>query len=128
MLPQDNNLVKLLIMLNVVILIFTYPLTVNPANTILESLTVNKWFRRSREDKMARDEDDDFEQPTQETWCLYSSKNISRLLICVSAAYLGIELHDKLDKFIGLLGALFCAPLALMTPTLCHLKVLAKTR
>jgi len=44
----------------------------------------------------------------------------------LTAAYLGIELSKVLDKFLGLMGALFCAPLALMTPTLCHLKVLAK--
>ena len=127
MLPQDNLLVKILILLNVLILIFTYPLTVNPANTILESVTVNRWCKKKRQGGK-RDEEDEHDPGEYESWTLYSVKNISRLFICVSAAYLGIELHDKLDKFIGLLGALFCAPLAIMTPALCHLKVVAKTR
>jgi len=35
---------------------------------------------------------------------------------------------DKIDKFLGLLGAFLCAPLALTMPALIHLKLLAKTR
>ena len=48
--------------------------------------------------------------------------------MCLSAAYLGINLASVLDKFIGLLGAVFCAPLAMILPTLCHLKLLASSR
>ena len=112
MLPQSHLLVKVLIFLNVVILIFTYPLTVNPANITLESVTINRWFKGSQS-----------EEGFFKRW----AKNFSRLLICISAAYLGIELSKSLDKFIGLLGALFCCPLAIMLPALCHLQVLAKS-
>ena len=100
---------RVLVFLNVIILIFTYPLTINPANSTLENMTVDKWFPRSG---------------PKRRW----AKNISRFLICFSAAYLGIELSDYLDKVIGLLGAVLCAPLALMLPTLCHFKLLAHKR
>ena len=45
----------------------------------------------------------------------------------ISAAYLGIELSNVLDLFVGLIGALFCAPLGMIIPTLCHLKLVART-
>ena len=34
---------------------------------------------------------------------------------------------DKIDKFLGLIGALLCAPLAMTIPALVHLRLLAKT-
>ena len=33
-----------------------------------------------------------------------------------------------MDKILALIGALFCAPLALFIPTLCHLTKLARTK
>ena len=44
MLPKDSAVVRILVFLNVVILIFTYPLTINPANSTFETMTVDKWF------------------------------------------------------------------------------------
>ena len=58
----------------------------------------------------------------------YYSGNVLRLLITISATYFAIELSKKLDKFLGLLGALLCAPLAILMPILFHLKVVAKTK
>jgi len=52
----------------------------------------------------------------------------NRFFIVISAVYLAVVLASKLDKFLSLLGALLCAPLAFTMPTLCHLKLLAKTR
>ena len=40
----------------------------------------------------------------------------------VTATYCAINLSNVLDKFIGILGALFCGPLTLIIPSLCHLK------
>lgn len=40
---------------------------------------------------------------------------------------MAINLLAFLDRFIGLMGAVFCAPLALMIPTICHLKIVART-
>ena len=38
-----------------------------------------------------------------------------------------MALANKIDKFLGLMGAVLCAPLALMIPALVHLKLSAKT-
>jgi solute carrier family 36 (proton-coupled amino acid transporter) len=95
---------KLLFSFNV---IFGYSITIAPANKIFEN-----WIFGRR----------------QKTKALYWAKNISRLFICLSATVIATELATKIDKFIGLLGALCCAPLALTLPALLHLKSLAKTR
>ena len=44
------------------------------------------------------------------------------------AAYCAIELQEKLDKFLSLLGALLCAPLAILYPALIHLRIIARTK
>lgn len=115
MLPQSSFFVKLLILFNVVVLIFTYPLTINPANTTLEKFTIDRLFPKKYFRGKGR--------------CNTRTilKNISRCCLVIIAAYLGIELSDVLDKFVGLIGALFCAPLAMILPTLCHLKMVART-
>ena len=85
----------------------SYPLTIYPANATLEKVTINK--------------------------CLDSSpgrtflQNVSRFLVCLGSAYIALELAGKLDLVLALIGALFCAPLALIMPTLCHLVKVAKT-
>ena len=53
--------------------------------------------------------------------------NIMRLLICLFATFCAIELSSILNVFLSLLGALLCAPLAVLFPALIHLKVTAKT-
>ena len=93
----------------IVILSFTYPLFIYPTNQIIENFTINKLMP--------------YKSQTKE-WAI----NFSRFLVCVSAAYFAIELKDVLDVVIGLIGAVFCAPLAMIIPTLCHLKLMAKTR
>jgi len=121
-LPQGDIIVKVLVVLIIIILILSYPLTVNPANTIFEHYTVDKWFPRTPKEHISiRHHDVNYQL---RKW----TKNLSRFFICISAAYLGIELSNVLDKFLGLMGALFCAPLALMTPAICHLKIMAKTK
>ena len=50
-----------------------------------------------------------------------------RLLFLVIATVCAIELKDVLGKFLSLLGALLCAPIAIMFPGLMHLVTTAKT-
>ena len=49
-------------------------------------------------------------------------------MVVFIGTYAGVELASKLDKFLGLLGSLFCAPLALTAPAMIHLKLIAKTK
>lgn len=54
-------------------------------------------------------------------------KNLSRCCVVILAVVMGVVFAEKLDKFLSLVGALLCAPIAFTMPTLCHLKLVAKT-
>ena len=110
MLPSDKSyviLTKLLISIN---LLCTYPIVIKPANKIFEKWT----FRCKNLRKKSKPR--------------YWLKNFQRFLVVFIGAYMGVELASKIDKFLGLLGSLFCAPLALTIPSLIHLKLVAKTK
>lgn len=49
-------------------------------------------------------------------------------MVAISACYLGVVLSKRIDKFLGLSGALLCAPLSLLFPAMVHLTHLAKTK
>jgi dipeptide/tripeptide permease len=120
LLPKGSFFIRFLIIFNVIILMFTYPLTISPANATLEAWTVDYWFPKRK----------NYLKNPKKPLCSprMVCKNLSRFLIVLSAAYLGIELSHVLDKFVGLIGALFCTPLGMILPTLCHLKLIAKTK
>jgi len=52
---------------------------------------------------------------------------LSRTLVCVTSCVLAISFEHDMDIFLSILGALLCAPVALMTPALLHLKNNAAT-
>ena len=54
-------------------------------------------------------------------------KNNSRTLLVVFTVCVTIMLGDKLDKFLSILGALTCTPIAFTFPALFHLKAVAET-
>lgn len=101
-------MVKIIIILMVVVMICGYPLFIYPANRILEKLTVNKLVGPGN--------------------LRNTLQNLSRFLVCLVAAYLGIQLTDVIDKVVALVGAVICAPLAMLLPTICHFKLIAKTK
>lgn len=109
MLPQGDMIVKILLLLMVLQVICSYPLCIFPANSTIERVTINKMLAGNKSAKTV-------------------GQNVSRVLVCIAAAYIGIELSNSMDKILALVGALFCAPLALFIPTLCHLVKLANTR
>ena len=106
-LPVTDPIVKVILFLYVLVVIMGYPLSINPTNLAVETYSVNKWFKKG----------------TVRTWAI----NLSRAFIVFSSVFLSLELHKVLDKFIGIIGALFCAPLAFLIPAMCHLKLVAKT-
>lgn len=113
----------MLIFFNVIILMFTYPLTINPANTTFEAFTIERWFPKKKSLlKNPKKNGPGWSNPRS------ICKNFSRCLMVISAAYFGIELSKVLDKFVGLIGALFCTPLGMILPTLCHLKMVARSK
>ena len=106
MLPVDSVgviVMKFCFCLN---LIFSYPLVIQPTNKIF-----GKWFCST-----ARDGN-----------CRYWLKNMQRTILVVLTVVISVTVADKLDKFLGLVGALLCAPLSLTIPSLVHLILLAET-
>jgi proton-coupled amino acid transporter len=106
-LPDESNFVQVIRILYCLNLFCGYSLTIYPTNNILESYVL-KSVPRSK----AR------------TWL----KNVMRLIIVVLGVIFATLLASKLDKFINILGALLCAPVAFIMPTLCHYQIVAKTR
>lgn len=106
MLPPADPVVVATKMFFIVNLVCSYSLTIFPTNTIIEG-----WIF-SKDDKSDR---------------TYMLKNLSRAIVAISACILGVALAAKIDKFLGLMGALLCAPLALLFPASVHLSLLAKT-
>ena len=90
---------------------------IHPANIILEDYLLRPISRRAEKERGSG-------PFTNLKWHV---TNVLRLLICLVATYCAIELSSVLDKFLSLLGAMLCAPLAILMPALIHLKVSAKT-
>ena len=109
MLPADNVWIRIIKILFCFNLVFSYPITINPTNTILEGYFFGGDPRRAE---------------FKEKWM----RRLSRFFVCFTATLLGIVLAKDMDKFLGLLGALLGSPLALMMPALVHLKLVAETR
>ena len=106
MLPSTNPAVIMMKFLFSFNLIFSYPLTIYPANEIF-----GQWFcSRTRKGNVR-----------------YWLKNLQRTIVVVLSVVIAISIADKIDKFLGLVGALLCAPLAMTIPSMVHLILLAKT-
>ena len=110
MLPGDSTFVIATKLLFCISLFCSYPIFINPANKIFE-----KWVFRCKGLK---------KKSKQRYWF----KNFQRFLVVFAGAYMAVELASKIDKFLGLMGALLCAPLALFMPALVHLRLIAKRR
>ena len=106
MLPINiyTSILKVLFCIN---LVFGYSICIQPTNIILESWLFKNFVVSRKRSYL---------------------KNLSRFIVCALAAIIAVNLKDQIDKFLGLLGALLCAPLALTIPTCLHLKIFAITR
>jgi solute carrier family 36 (proton-coupled amino acid transporter) len=107
MLPASDPIVIVIKLCFVLNLLCSYGIFINPTNTILEN-----WMFGKKSSPMSS----------------YYTRNFSRFVVCISAAILGVALSDKIDKFLGLMGALLCAPLAITMPSMLHLRLIAKTK
>lgn len=106
-LPPTNIgtiMIKFLFSLN---LIFGFAITINPTTTILEGWLLKGWASTKKK---------------------YWTKNLIRFLVCAAVCIVSVTLSAKIDKFLGLLGALLCAPLAMTLPAVCHLKAIARSK
>ncbi len=54
-------------------------------------------------------------------------KNVTRSLLVAVTIIFTITLGDKLDKFLSILGAISCTPIAFTIPAMFHYKIAAET-
>ena len=97
-------IVKFLFSIN---LLFSYPLVLYPANIIVENILYDNMEKTRRRQML---------------------KNITRTLMVFATVAITIMLGDKLDKFLSILGALTCTPIAFTFPALFHFRACAETR
>jgi amino acid permease len=105
-LPNGNAwvwTVKILFCFN---LIFSYPLVIYPANTIIEGY-LYRGMPKSRKRQML--------------------KNITRSIMVLFTVVVAITLGTSLAKFLSILGAVACTPIAFTLPCLFHYHIVAKT-
>jgi len=89
------NVLKLAFIFN---LVFSYCIHIKPCNTIFEYWVLG-------------------EENAVPQW----AKRLSRFILCVLGACIAVLVAEKLDKFLGLMGAVLCAPVAFMIPAWVHL-------
>ena len=106
-LPPQQLLVWIIKVLFSFNLVFSYPLIIHPANQVLESYLFGSWPKSKKR-----------------MW----SKNVSRIIIVFISCVVAIAVWDNLDKFLSVVGALTCTPIAFTLPTLFHYKRCAKTK
>lgn len=103
-LNAENTVVIILKFAYSLNLVCSYPIVIQPANMAIEN-----WLCRCVRNSPKK---------------LYWAQNFSRLLVTSSAIFMAIVLASKIDKFLGLVGSLLCAPLAMTFPVLLHMKVI----
>jgi len=87
-------------------LVFSYPLVLYPSNIIVENILYAGWEK----------------SPIRQMF-----KNTSRTTLVFLTCIVTIMLGDKLDKFMSIVGALTCTPIAFTFPAMFHLKACAET-
>ena len=97
-------IIKILFMF---MLIASYPLQMYPVHIIIENILYDGWPKSLKRQ-----------------W----SKNLSRSLLVLLSVLFTKALGENLDKFLSILGAVSCTPVAFTFPVLFHLKAVAKTR
>lgn len=107
-LDETNIFIKVTRLLFCVNLVFSYPLTIYPTNKSIESFL--------------------FVRMLENTWQRKWLKNLSRTVVCFLGCFLSITFTNVLDHFLGVSGAVLGIPIILITPTLCHYKLVAESK
>ena len=89
-----------------VCLVFSQPLQLYPAHMIIEDYLYSTWPKTPKR-----------------MW----SKNVTRTLLVGFTVVFTMMLGEKMDKFLSILGALCCTPIAFTFPAMFHLKVVANS-
>ena len=104
-LPQNSPVSWVVACLYSLVVVFTYPLQISPANNVLESYLFKGW-----------------EKSPKRQWC----KNLSRMMVVLVSCALTIGMYDFISELLEIASALTAIPMAFTLPALFHYKV-AKT-
>ena len=88
-------------------LLFSYPLVLYPAHLIVENTLYHDWPKTKKRQ-----------------W----TKNFTRFLLVTFTVIVTMLVGENIGKFLGILGAVTCTPIAFTFPAMFHLKVIAKTK
>lgn len=88
-------------------LLFSYPLVLYPAHIIVENTLYSSWPKSKKRQ-----------------W----TKNSTRTTLVAFTVVFTMIIGPKISKFLGILGALTCTPIAFTFPAMFHLKAIAKTK
>ena len=101
-LPQNSPVAWTVACLYSLVVVFTFPLQIAPANNVLESYLFGGW-----------------EKSKKRQW----GKNLSRMFIVFLACTLTIGMYDYISELLEIASALTAIPMAFTLPALFHLKV-----
>ena len=105
-LPQNSPVAWVVACLYSLVVVFTYPLQISPANNVLESYLFKGW-----------------EKSPKRQWC----KNISRMVVVFVSCALTIGMYDYISELLEIASALTAIPMAFTLPALFHLKACARS-
>jgi len=101
-LPQNSVVTWVLACTYSVVVVFTYPLQIAPANNVLESYLFNGWEKGKKRQ---------------------CGKNISRTVVVFLSCLVVVVLYDYISELLEIVAALTAIPMAFMLPPLFHLKL-----
>jgi len=87
-------------------LIFSYPLVIFPANSVIEGYLYKGWPKTKKRQ---------------------ICKNVNRAVIIILSIVVAEIVWNSLDKFLSVSGALTCTPIAFILPTMFHYRGCAET-
>ena len=105
-LPQNSPISWTVAILYSLVVVFTYPLQIAPANNVLESYIFRGW-----------------DKSPKRQW----GKNICRMLVVFASCALTIGMYDYISELLEIASALTAVPMAFTLPALFHLKACARS-
>ena len=106
--PSDNTLIQIIKFVYCFNILFSYPTTIYPTNLIIDSCLFRRIENLPSKHKI--------------------KENISHTLVLLAGILLAVFFYEKLDKLLALSGTILGTMLVLFIPSMCHYKLVAKSK
>lgn len=106
LLPSDSILIMVIMVLFMIHLFISYPLTVHPANIIIEFFLYSE-----------------MKQSSSRKWL----KNTTRTVLVIFTVVFGVVFNQYIDRIVSIIGSFCCIPVAFTLPAAFHLILVAQT-